>query len=301
MTVASRRLLGLALFASVLVFSHLPAAAQIAKQSARRGAPVAVADPADDLKQNDPHLTFWQARKMIVAELGTAYFTAVDSSSYNFSFDSLAFKMQLPRQREFKSYTVDLKTLPKVIAQRGFAGMYRLKDEAGHDLPEPFKHIYWYGPGVERITQSLANALNRLREIAGEDGMKLRNFEKAAAEWRDASTKPELAEEVRAQQLLAENALKEENSGKALYHYERGIEFYPVWFEGRYNAALIAAELNYYSEAVEHMQAFLKLAPDSPEAPGARDQIVIWKDKAMEKSATSPAEQAQGRSLSRKK
>jgi tetratricopeptide (TPR) repeat protein len=248
--------------------------------------------------QSDPHLTLWQARKMVAALLGTAYFTNTDPGSYKFSLDSFEFKMQLPRQREFKSYTVDLKALPKVAAKRHFAGMYRLQNDGGDDLQEPFKHIYWYGPGSDRTTEKLASALNRLREMAGQDGMQLRNFAKAAVEWRDTEPKPALPEEVRAQQLLAENALKEENSGKALYHYERGVELYPVWFEGRYNAALIAAELNYYSEAVEHMQAFLELAPNSPEAPGARDQIVIWKDKAMEKPAA--AEQSYGRALKRK-
>jgi tetratricopeptide (TPR) repeat protein len=291
MSCARKRFIAVLVVASVLVISHLPAAAQLARQAAKRGMPSPAQQMSDDLLQNDPHLTLWQARKLVAAQLGTAYYSSVEPGSFKFTLDSFEFKMQWIRQREFRSYTVDLKTLPKVFAKRHFAGIYRLQNEAGNDIGEPFKHIYWYGVGSDKTTESLANALNRLREMSGEDGMKLRNFAQAAVEWRDAATKPEIPEAVRQQQLLAENALKEEKPGKALYHYERGIEVYPVWFEGRYNAALIAAEQGYYSEAVEHMQAFLELAPNSPEAPGARDQIVIWKDKAMETPAS--AEQPQ--------
>jgi tetratricopeptide (TPR) repeat protein len=138
----------------------------------------------------------------------------------------------------------------------------------------------------------LAKALNRLREMAGEQGMALRNFSQAAAEWRALPTKPPIPEEVRAQRLLAETALKEQQAGKALSHYETGVEFYPVWPEGRFNAALIAAELKFYSEAVEQMRAYLELTPDSPDAQSARDQIVIWQDKATQSAAASPQAQS---------
>jgi hypothetical protein len=43
---------------------------------------------------------------------------------------------------------------------------------------------------------------------------------------------------------------------------------------------MIAAELGSYAEAVERMQADLELVPDASDAQAARDQIVIWRDKA---------------------
>jgi regulator of sirC expression with transglutaminase-like and TPR domain len=47
---------------------------------------------------------------------------------------------------------------------------------------------------------------------------------------------------------------------------------------------LISAELGLYAEAIEHMQAYLELFPDAADAQSARDQIVIWQDKATNES-----------------
>lgn len=105
-------------------------------------------------------------------------------------------------------------------------------------------------------------------------------FTLQAATWRALPTKPPIPEEVRAQRLLAENAVKEKQLPKALTHYETGLELYPTWPQGCFNAALIAAELGKYADAVEHMQAYLELVPDAPDGQSARDQIIIWRDKA---------------------
>ena len=45
------------------------------------------------------------------------------------------------------------------------------------------------------------------------------------------------------------------------------------------NAALLCAELGYYSEALHHMRAYLELVPDAPDAQQARDHMVIWEAK----------------------
>ena len=80
--------------------------------------------------------------------------------------------------------------------------------------------------------------------------------------------------------MLAEDAVKAKNPEEALAHYELGLEAYPTWPQGYFNAALIAAELGYFQQAVEHMQAYLELLPDAPDAQAARDQIAIWREKA---------------------
>ena len=105
-------------------------------------------------------------------------------------------------------------------------------------------------------------------------------FTQQAAAWRALPSKPSIPEEVRQQRLLAENAVQEKKPDEALNHYETGLALYPTWPQGYFNAALIAAELGFYDEAVEQMQAYLELVPDAPDVQSARDQIVIWQYKA---------------------
>jgi tetratricopeptide (TPR) repeat protein len=240
---------------------------------------------ADSLDQYGPHLTLWQARRMIAMGFQTCSFAIEgDPASFKFSLDGFEFDAKPYRRKDYHHINVDLRTFPQASSKRGFAGIYHLKDENGKDLPEPFNHLEWMGVDAS-VAPALANAINRLREMAGEPGMSLRNFQHAAAAWRALSPKPPVAEEVRAQRLLAEAAFKEGNLGKALHHYEIGVELDPLWPEGRFNAALISAELKYYNDAVEHMRAYLELEPDSQDAQSARDQVVIWQDQAQQPAA----------------
>jgi regulator of sirC expression with transglutaminase-like and TPR domain len=89
-------------------------------------------------------------------------------------------------------------------------------------------------------------------------------------------SKPAIPEEIRLRRLLAEDAVKQNKPGEALNRYEAGLELYPTWPQGWFNAALIAAELGFYTDAAEHMQAYLELVPDASDAQAARDQIAIW-------------------------
>jgi tetratricopeptide (TPR) repeat protein len=130
---------------------------------------------------------------------------------------------------------------------------------------------------------SFAVALNRLQAFAEDDTSPLRMFPQQAAAWRVLPVKPPIPESVREQGLLAENAVKERKLEEALDHYEAGVELYPTWPQGWFNAALIASELGLYSQAAEHMQSYLELVPDAQDAKAARDQITIWKYKATNK------------------
>ena len=231
-------------------------------------------------------MTLWRARKTIVTGFQSCPLAVVnDPSSFRFGFDSFEFsaKLTVPfGHKDYQNQQVDLKSLPRVIPKRGFGGVYRVKDEAGNDLPEPFNHLLWQS---QETAELVANAINHLHDMAGEQGMALRNLPQIAEAWRGLSPKPPVPEEVRAQRLLAETAFNERKLEKALYHYEKGLELYPPWPEGRFNAALIAAELKSYDEAVEHMRAYLDLVPDAPDAQAAHDQIVIWQDQATQAAA----------------
>jgi len=286
----------------LLVFGAFHAHSAAAEKPARAAPAPEKEQSAEELEQYGPHLTLWQARKMVVIEFRTCSLLIVgDPSSFKFSLDSFEFDARGFRHKEFQHFKMDLKTLPQVSAKRGFGGYYRLKDEDGKDLPEPLNHMLWQGSGAASDVPLLASALNRLREMAGEQGTALRNFPQAAADWRALSPKPPVPEEVRGQRLLAETAFKEGKLGKALYHYETGVELDPVWSEGRFNAALISAELKFYNDAVEHMRAYLELEPDSRDAQSARDQIVIWQDKAQEPAASPDKDTDQPQSRFKKR
>ncbi len=284
------------LFVFGTLHAHSAAVKERPSKPARASATPEAEQSAGEVNQDFGRMTLWQARKMVVTGFQTCSLGIVgDPGSFRFSFDSFEFDARSRWGKDFQHYKVDMKSLPQVSVKRGF-GVYKLKDEAGKDFP--VNHLAWQ---CQEPAESVAKAINHLRNMAGEQGLALRNLPQAAAAWRALSPKPELPEEVRAQRLLAETAFKEGKLGKALYHYENGVELYPVWPEGRFNAALMAAELKFYSEAVEHMRAYLELVPDSPDAPSARDQIVIWQDKATEKARESMQDQPQTPGPKRKK
>lgn len=251
-----------------------------------------------EIAQTGPDLTVWQAQRAIVAGiLSSSNFSAGEPGSFRFNPDSFEFDATLLRHRDSQHFKVDLKMLPPVAVKHGSSTflygdsfLYRLKDATGKDLPDPLAKLGWDGQG-QQTAELVANALNHLHEMAGEKGTALRDFPQAATAWQALATKPPISEEVRAQRLLAETAFRERKLAQALYHYERGVELDPVWPEGRFNAALVAAELEYYDEAVEQMSAYLELAPNAPDAQDARDNIAIWQGKAEQQAVKATEDQ----------
>ncbi len=53
-----------------------------------------------------------------------------------------------------------------------------------------------------------------------------------------------------------------------------------MWPAGWFNLAIIYAEQNNYAEATDRMKHYLELLPDAPDAKDAREQMIIWEDKA---------------------
>jgi tetratricopeptide (TPR) repeat protein len=144
--------------------------------------------------------------------------------------------------------------------------------------------------------EKYAEAVNRLIYAAhrGELGYNAIHFEKfqiAAKAWRESPTKPLLSEAADRERILAENAISEKNMQSAVDHYDAGLEADPMWPQGWYNAALIYGQLQQYDDASEHMKHYLELAPDAPDAKAAREQMIIWEDKAKT-GAPQPTEGA---------
>lgn len=85
-----------------------------------------------------------------------------------------------------------------------------------------------------------------------------------------------LPEEARQHQLLAQDAQGRNDTDKALDEYDKALVAAPCWAEGRYQSALLEAQVGYYPVAVQDMKKYLLLYPDAPNAQAARDQILIW-------------------------
>ena len=147
------------------------------------------------------------------------------------------------------------------------------------------KHLWvatCYSTDCVHAVETYVAAFNRLRAFAQDASSPLRTFTQRAAAWRALATKPPIPEEVNVQRLMAEDAIKENKPDEALHYYENGIELYSTWPEGNFNAALIAAELKYYADAIEHMQAYLELVPNAADAQAAHEKILIWQVKAKQ-------------------
>ena len=244
-------------------------------------------------------MTIWQARRIVAAgNLVLSNPTAPVDRGFRFTIDNFEFDGYGAKGKP-EHFIVDLKTIEAVsikcthyVFNPQVTMWCVLKNEAGKSLNKKGTGGVWFfnferwdeNPSGDSTctapcvaaAESFAAALNRLRAFANDSESPLRTFPQQAAAWRALPAKPPLPDEVRAQRLLAEEAIQQKNAAEALNRYDTGLQIYPTWPQGRFNAALIAAELGFYVEAVEHMQAYLELVPDAQDAPSARDQIVAW-------------------------
>jgi tetratricopeptide (TPR) repeat protein len=132
----------------------------------------------------------------------------------------------------------------------------------------------------EHSGERFAAALNALKRSPLLSNFNPDAFRQQAAAWRALPTKPPLAPEAGLRRSLAEDAIKNNQPGEALRFYDEGLSLDPTWAQGWFNAALIAAQLNYYADAALYMRNYLELAPDAQDAQAAREQIAVWDYKA---------------------
>jgi tetratricopeptide (TPR) repeat protein len=262
--------------------------------------PVAAAEQSQESSPRASEMSFWQARRAIIAASkymqGSAlhYIGPVNRGSIRFTSDSFEFDVTSSRGTEH--HKVDFTAVEPIIVKCQREQCF-LRNEAGKPLPKDgagkvLRYLWWSMPDganparsicpVEclRAAESFAIAFNRLRALANDNRGALSEFRQQAANWRALPSKPPIPEAVRVQRLLAEDAMKQKEPEEALNRYEQGLKIYPTWPQGCFNAALIAASLGFYDEAVEHMQGYLELVPDAQDAQSARDQIAIWQHKA---------------------
>jgi len=157
----------------------------------------------------------------------------------------------------------------------GWGGQGESPCAGAENKGECIQSAYWF-----------AAALNGLHDTAISHPAGSGDFHQQAAAWRALTTKPPLAEGARILRLAAEDAIKRQKPDEALNDFELGVQADPTWAQGWFNAALLAGELGFYADAADHMQNYLELLPDAPDAKSARDQIDLWKYKADQQMRT---------------
>jgi hypothetical protein len=92
--------------------------------------------------------------------------------------------------------------------------------------------------------------------------------------------RPPLPDEAMAFKALAEDAFMRKAFFSALWATKEAFDTHPLWPDGRFNAALLAAEIEYYDRAIRHMRRYLVLAPDAADIAASQDKLLLWQRKA---------------------
>lgn len=122
--------------------------------------------------------------------------------------------------------------------------------------------------------QRLIDALAVLQNEAArrDDG----TFAETARRYRASVSPPALPEDARRYRVQAEAAIRDKNFTGAAELYANGLALAPWWPEGRYNRALILAELKEFEPAIAEMKRYLLLVPQAADARTAQDRIYEW-------------------------
>jgi len=181
--------------------------------------------------------------------------------------------------------------LPQVVA--GSQWIVNGCDNNGFQSPQDCNRIgvcMSIAPPDQQSTGRAAEAVERWKTSTPEErqhyaAAEREKFQAIADLYR--KTRPAPTEEVRRFEVIAENAVRDKRYNDAISAYEDGLRIAPWWPQGHFNMALLLGQVHYYDEAVEHMQDYLALVPDAPNARQVRDQMYKWQD---EENAATPAQ-----------
>ncbi|HZQ72166.1 MAG TPA: tetratricopeptide repeat protein [Burkholderiales bacterium] len=184
------------------------------------------------------------------------------------------------------------------VAQDKKEALEWLRKAAAADLPNAAGELSaWYEAGTGGLDKDPQEALRWQRKAAelgdpnaevflghryafGIGGVGV-DLKKAVELYRKAAVllKAPREEELRKDLVQAQAAIREKNFAEAQDILNKARNLAPwsdaVW----YNVALVYAENQNFSGAIDQMQVFLALAPDSPQARGAQDLIYEWERK----------------------
>jgi hypothetical protein len=154
--------------------------------------------------------------------------------------------------------------------------------QKGNCLPLFWKH--------KDSAQNFANAVDRMiwENSAEAKAQRQQQFDQQVAAWRAAGSKVEAPEEAQRHFVIAQAAFQEKNFAHQAEELSAALQIYPTWPAEQFDLALILGELTRYSEAIQHMQMYLALMPDAPDAQRAKQQIWIWQDKLQQSAQAAP-------------
>lgn len=135
----------------------------------------------------------------------------------------------------------------------------------------------------------LANAFQALRRAGAVAAVAETDFERLAAQYRAASPKPALPEEVRRARVQAEFAVDHRRFADAAKFYGEGLQAAPWWAAGYFNRALVLAEAGRHAEAIRDMRRYLSLEPQAADSRTAQDMIYRWESIAPTARQAAPA------------
>ncbi len=105
------------------------------------------------------------------------------------------------------------------------------------------------------------------------------DLEKEVAAYKAAKTPSDSEEAFRRLKAQAEGALREKDFEEAAEYYDLALKAAPAWAAGRYNFALVLAEIEDYRMAIAEMKKYLLLSPGAPDAEKVRNRIYDWERK----------------------
>jgi hypothetical protein len=202
-------------------------------------------------------------------------------------------------ERNKMSYTLDVKG-KKTQRIYNFAETPYFSTQINKYIGDQMGHMEWlwgvHPPvkGYEKLcwdnegdANKFVTVTNRLIQQNSPEGVAQRQAEEAKAKalqqqvatWRAAGAKVEVPEEARRHFVLAQQAFQEKDFQHQGEELSAALQIYPTWPAEQFDLALVLGELNRYSEAIQHMQMYLTLTPDAPDAQRAKQQIWIWQDK----------------------
>lgn len=130
--------------------------------------------------------------------------------------------------------------------------------------------------------QTFVDAALVLRAAAVGPDPEVTDFRVFAAQaeiWRATVPRPEMPDAARTDKVVAQEAVERKDFAAALAAYCSALEKFPMWPEGQYNAAMLAAEARDYELAAYHMRRYCALAPDAGDASKAKDKLLLWQHK----------------------
>jgi tetratricopeptide (TPR) repeat protein len=139
-------------------------------------------------------------------------------------------------------------------------------------------HLWALGRGRAAILEEGWRLLIQWSEAAAH--AETAELDAVIAAYRAASPKPELPEDARRFKVQAEAAVREQRYADAAEAFRAALKLAPWWPQGRFNRALILAELGRHAEAIEEMKRYLALVPDAANARHAQDKVYEWEAAA---------------------